>query len=224
MKKKNNAGKILVIVTVVFAALLVLLAVLTQKNNDSANTFEKPSIEGQPQLGNQKATVTITEFGDYLCPSCKVWSQNIFPRLQQDYIDTGKVNFAFINTLFHGAGSQLTALAAESIFKKDPDNFWEFHEALYEAQPEEEHDTTWATNELMIQLAQAEAPSVDPIQLEADLKSQAAQAELDRDNVLVTKYNVQFTPSIMINGKMMEKPFDYDELTKLIEAALEEAK
>ncbi|WP_243463044.1 thioredoxin domain-containing protein [Mesobacillus boroniphilus] len=44
-------------------------------------------------------------------PACKAWSQNFYPQLVKDYVETGKVKFAYINVLFHGEESKLGSLA-----------------------------------------------------------------------------------------------------------------
>ena len=64
--------KFAVIMTVMVVFLIGALVVINNQTQNASQTFDdKPSIEGQPLLGNKDATVTITEFGDYKCPSCK---------------------------------------------------------------------------------------------------------------------------------------------------------
>nr|WP_279388927.1 thioredoxin domain-containing protein [Baia soyae] len=45
----------------------------------------------QPVLGNKEVAVTILEVGDFKCPSCRGFKEDIFPQLKKDYIETGKV-------------------------------------------------------------------------------------------------------------------------------------
>ncbi|OAB44747.1 hypothetical protein PGLA_04860 [Paenibacillus glacialis] len=66
----------------------------------------------------------MIEFGDYKCPSCKAWSEHLYPQLMKEYVDTSKVKFAYINVLFHGEESELASLAVESVFDQDPEAFW----------------------------------------------------------------------------------------------------
>ena len=39
--------------------------------------------------------MTIIEFGDYQCPSCRAFWQDIEPRMKKEYIDTGNVKPVF---------------------------------------------------------------------------------------------------------------------------------
>lgn len=220
-KHKNNA-KPLVLITIVIIALIVLLSLLTKMQEDKVKqpirVSEQPSLINQPMLGNENAPVTMVEFGDYKCPSCKAWGERIFPQLKQDYIDKGKVKFAFINTLFHGQESTLASLAAESVYAQDADMFWTYHQAIFDAQPAaEKHDDQWVTPEKLMDLAQVNAPQINLSQLVEDLIAQTYLPELNIDMALVEQYKVQLTPTIMINGIIVEDPFDYKKIKSIID-------
>nr|GGG61382.1 disulfide bond formation protein D [Virgibacillus oceani] len=224
MKSKGSPFKFVVIITLVVIALIVALVVINNQNSESkkGKTFDKqPSIEGQPTLGDPKAPVTVVEFGDFKCPSCKMWGENIFPQLVSDYVETGKVKFSFINVLFHGEESKLASLAAESVYKQNPDIYWEFHKALFNKQPSENHDISWVTIDKILELASG-VSGIDTDKLKADIESNSEINGVNKDTEMVTEFGVQFTPTIMVNGTMIEDPFDYDSIKKAIENALEE--
>ena len=217
--KKNQW---LVIMTVVAVALIALAFVLL--NQDETTTVDRGdhvSIEGQPTLGNPDAKVSIVEFGDYKCPSCKQWGETIYPQLKADYLDKEDVSFSYINVLFHGQESILASLASESVYEQNPDSFWKFHKALYDAQPEsQQHDDVWVTVEKLKEIA-SETTSVDLAQLEQDLGEDSTVIEkVSTDDGLVKENGIQFTPSIMINGVMLEDPFNYEQIQQLIEQDL----
>ncbi|WP_215113338.1 DsbA family protein [Exiguobacterium sp. s63] len=217
--KKNQW---LVIMTVVAVALIALAFVLL--NQDETTTVDRGdhvSIEGQPTFGNPDAKVSIVEFGDYKCPSCKQWGETIYPQLKADYLDKEDVSFSYINVLFHGQESILASLASESVYEQDPDSFWKFHKALYDAQPEsQQHDDVWVTVEKLKEIA-SETTSVDLAQLEQDLGEDSTVIEkVSTDDGLVKENGIQFTPSIMINGVMLEDPFNYEQIQQLIEQDL----
>lgn len=217
--KKNQ---LLVIVTIVAVALIALVFVLlNQDKTEPVDKGDHVSIEGQPTLGNPDAKVSIVEFGDYKCPSCKQWGETIYPQLKADYLDKEDVSFSYINVLFHGQESILASLASESVYEQDPESFWKFHKALYDAQPaSQQHDNAWVTVEKLKEIA-GETTSVDLDQLEQDLGENSTVLEkVSTDDGLVKENGVQFTPSIMINGVMLEDPFDYEQIQQLIEQDL----
>ncbi|WDH76647.1 DsbA family protein [Exiguobacterium marinum] len=217
--KKNQW---LVVMTIVAVALIAIVFVLL--NQDESATVDRGdhvSIEGQPTLGDPGAKVSIVEFGDYKCPSCKQWGDTIYPQLKADYLDKEDVSFSYINVLFHGQESILASLASESVYEQDPESFWKFHKALYDAQPDsQQHDNAWVTVEKLKEIA-SETTSVDLAKLEQDLGEESTVLEkVSKDDGLVKENGVQFTPSIMINGVMLEDPFDYEQIQQLIEQDL----
>ncbi|WP_307256473.1 DsbA family protein [Oikeobacillus pervagus] len=224
MSKSNNSPfKMVVMITLIVVALFVALVILNNRNSDSNHdtTFDQqPPIEGQPMQGNSDAPVTVVEFGDFKCPSCKIWGETIYPKLISDYVDTGKVKFSYINVLFHGEESKLGSLAAESVYKESPNSYWKFHKELFNAQPNENHDGLWITNEKILEIAKT-IPGIDTQQLQKDLENESGLAEVNKDAKLVEEFKIQFTPSIMVNGTMLEDPFDYDQMKSLIEKELE---
>lgn len=54
--------------------------------------FNAPAV-----LGNENAPLTLYEFSSLGCGHCADFHLNILPRLQKDYIDTGKVKVVFVN-------------------------------------------------------------------------------------------------------------------------------
>ncbi|WP_430787464.1 DsbA family protein [Virgibacillus flavescens] len=223
MKRNSSPFKIAVIVTLVIVALLTALVVLSNNNSESSdgNTSNKqPSISGQPTVGDSDAPVTVVEFGDFKCPACKVWGTDIYPKLINDYVDTGKVKFSFVNVQFHGKESTLASLAAESVYKQSPDAYWEFHKALFNAQPSN-HDSKWVTTEKILEVASG-IPSIDTSKLKSAIENQEAMDALNKDEEMVTEFGVELTPTIMVGGTMIEDPFDYEAIKQVIEEKLED--
>lgn len=224
MKNKKSPFRLIVIITLLIVALVIAFVVLNDNNTESNEemTFEKqPPIEGQPTLGDTDAPVTVVEFGDFKCPACKAWGEGIFPQLIRDYIDSGKVKFSFINVLFHGEESELGSLAAETVYKQNPDAYWEFHQALFDEQPIDDHHSKWITEEKIIEIASG-ISGIDTDDLITEMKNNTEMDEVNKDSELVTEFNVQLTPTIMVNETVIEDPFNYEEIKAAIDRALEE--
>ena len=47
--------------------------------------------ESDVYLGNKNAKIVMIEYDSLTCPHCKVFSEEIFPKIKKEYIDTGKV-------------------------------------------------------------------------------------------------------------------------------------
>ena len=220
MNKSNM--KFTVILTVIAIALLAFITIFisNQTPDESEIQREEVDITGQPVLGQENAPVTVVEFGDFKCPSCKAWGETVYPQLVQDYIFSGDVKFSYVNVLFHGKESVLGSMAVESVYKQDPDVYWDFHKSLFDAQPTENHDASWITTEKVLEIAKG-TPSINQEQLKQDVDQEltAEQVEIDKD--LFTKHNVSQTPTININGITMEDPFDYEAIKEVIDRELE---
>jgi len=223
MNKSNM--KFTVILTVVAIALLAIITIFisNQTPDESEIQREEVDITGQPVLGQENAPVTVAEFGDFKCPSCKAWGETVYPQLVQDYIVSGDVKFSYVNVLFHGKESVLGSMAAESVYKQDPDVYWDFHKALFDAQPTENHDASWITTEKVLEIAKA-TPSINQEQLKQDVDQELTAEQVNIDKDLFTKHNVSQTPTININGITMEDPFNYEAIKEVIDRELEAAK
>jgi protein-disulfide isomerase len=99
---------------------------------------------GSSILGNSSALITIVEFGDYQCHQCYNWFHNTKPSVFQNYVDTGKVNFIFMDLAFLGRDSPKAAQA--SYCAEDQGKYWEYHNQLYTSQ-ESKIDNGWANSE-----------------------------------------------------------------------------
>lgn len=210
---------ILTLVTFVILAAIVI-TINKQTPKESEIVREEVDITGQPILGEENASVTVVEFGDFKCPSCKAWGETIYPQLVEDYVLSGDVKFSYVNVLFHGNESVLGAIAAESVYKQDPDVYWDFHKALFKEQPSENHDGTWITREKLLEIAEA-FPTISQEQLNLDFEDAQIIEQVEIDEELYTKHNVNQTPTININGIKIEDPFDYEAIKEVIDQELE---
>ena len=209
-------------IIIIVAAALFVINQQSGKTGEGSTTLDSaPSTVAQPVMGETGAKVSIVEFGDYKCPSCKAWGETVWPLLKEDYVDTGKATFSYINVLWHGEESKLGAIASESMLKLYPEQFWAFHKGLFDAQPTG-HDGVWLTEEVVIETAKAAMPELDEAQLKATMATEEAGQLVELDSILVNQFNLQFTPTIMINEIQIEDPFDVDAIRAAIEQELEE--
>ncbi len=215
--------KFAVILTLVAVVLLAAIVIISNKQAPDESEIVRVDVDltGQPILGEESAPVTVVEFGDFKCPSCKVWGEKIYPQLVEDYVLSGKVKFSYVNVLFHGKESVVAAMGAESVYKQDPNVYWDFQKKVFASQPEvASHDDVWVTTDKLIELA-SEFPSINQEQLKQDVDKELTMDQVNIDKELFTKHNVSQTPTIKINGVTMEDPFDYEAIKKVIESELE---
>jgi len=102
------------------------------------------TVMGSSVLGDISAPIIIIEFGDYQCHQCYNWFHNTKSDVFQNYVDTGKASFVFMDLAFLGQDSPLAAQA--SYCAEDQGKYWEYHNQLYNSQ-EPQIDNGWAKSE-----------------------------------------------------------------------------
>jgi protein-disulfide isomerase len=88
--------------------------------------------------GSPKAPVTVYEMSDFQCPYCRQFALETFPRLERDYIRTGKVRWVFINFPLTSVHSHASAAAELAICAGKQQAFWRIHDLLFA------HQESWA--------------------------------------------------------------------------------
>ncbi|TCS96696.1 DsbA family protein [Hazenella coriacea] len=217
-------GTILLLI-VGFGIFTLVSSLMTDEGNDPAKEkqaevvpkISESDYEGQPTLGDANAPVKIMEFGDYRCPSCKLFNDEVYPQLKKEYIDTGKVQFTFVNFQFMNDSFQ-AGEAGEAIFKQNPEAFWKYHHLMYANQ--ENHPAGSWTHEFIIDFVKKEIPEVNVEQLSKDLKDGTYKAVVEKDNQLARKVPVESVPAAYVNGRFVNNSMDYEQLKKVIEEEL----
>ncbi len=168
-----------------------------------------------PVLGNKDAKVTIIEFADFRCPYCEQFFTKVEPQLIKDYVDTGKVKFAFRQFPFLGPASNVAADAAECA--NDQGKFWDYHDWLYKNQPDES-DTSMYTTDNLTKTAVSLGMNGDDFKTCLDTKKEDSKATADYNDG--QKAGVNGTPATFVNGVLISGAVPYAQFKAAIDAAL----
>lgn len=212
------------VVGIIAVALVVFMVVNNQEKK--SNTVAATSIDykGQAVLGDASAKVQILEFGDYKCPYCKDFTTSLFPSIKKDFIDTGKVQFYFMNDDFINVDSTRAAEFAEVVYQElGNDKYWEFHELLYSKQPDEQEyeKKDYFTEEFLTNMLKEIASTEEVEKVVTSFQAGNGEAPLEIDRSYVEKLKVTSTPTLFINGKQFTGS-TYEDLKKMIHDALKE--
>ncbi len=185
--------------------LLVIILFSTQANS---------SILG---IGKSDAKVTVKVFSSLTCPHCASFHNEIFSKLENDFINNDLVRFEH-----HAFPLDLAALNAEIIIRCHDDNKKKFKllEKMYEKQK------IWAVGSDINKINEA----IKEVGLELDLsnenmdkclKNEKAQDEILSQRIDAQKrYKINSTPTIIINEKKYEGKIEYKQFKKAIEKNL----
>jgi protein-disulfide isomerase len=139
--------------------------------------------------GNKNAPVTMIEFSDYQCPYCKRHADQTVPALIKEYVDTGKLRYAFRDlplTQIH----PLAAKAAEAArCAGDQGKYWEMHDRLFANQKELQAEKL---------PAHAKAIGLDEAAFRACLDDSRHAAAVKKDLDAGTELGINGTPAIII--------------------------
>ena len=86
-----------------------------------------------PAMGSGNAKLTMVEFSDFECDFCANYAGQVFPQIQRDYIDPGKIKYVSMNFSLpmHPNAPQA---AQASLCAGDQGKYWEMHRLLFATQ------------------------------------------------------------------------------------------
>lgn len=181
----------------IVAVCIIGIIVLTKPNEKSVAI----DYENQPFLGDASASVEIVEFGDYKCPSCKDFTDRLFPMIQEQFVETGKAKFYFMNYSFIAEDSATAAQFAETVYKElGNDTFWAFHHLLFANQPMDEHAVGF-TDESLEKLLMEVASAEETDKVMTAYHDNKGKELWEKDMKTAKELDVSSTPTIFIGGK-----------------------
>ena len=221
-KTANSASNLIVWIVGIVAVALIGFIFL----GNQSKTTPKQAIDyiGQPYIGDKTAPVSIIEFGDYKCPSCKQFGENVLPAIKHAFVDTGKAKLYFLNDAFINTDSIRAAKFAESVYLELGDKtFWKFHDLLYKKQPEDSkyEKIDFYNEKFLTDTLKEVASDADVKKVVAHFRAKKSDAAFQKDMDLAKKLNVSGTPTLFVNGKLFDGQ-TMDDLTKMVDAAAEE--
>ena len=208
----------------VAAALALVAVALIGRDDSSTPPTETPVVDltGIPQdgrvLGSPDADVTLVEWADPQCPACRLYTEEFFPTVVDEYVRPGTLNTEFRGFPFIGDDSVKAyrfLLAAGEQSK-----LWDLQEALYRNQGGE--NDGWVTDDLIREQASAiEGLDVDLLFVDAERNDIVAEA--DGAEAAGQAAGIQGTPTLQI-AIGDEEPYDIQVATvDQLRAALDDA-
>ncbi len=194
-----------------FSPLRLITDALAQSPADVA----KPQSLPEMALGPANASVTITEYASMTCPHCAAFTENVFPKIKSEFIDSGKIRFVFREfplDIKAAAGS----LRARCIAKDYAPKFFAVIDLLFKQQND------WVvknTTETLTRIGKQAGLTQQAV--EDCLKDQALLDKLVADQKYAAEVlKVQSTPTFFINGEMIKGEQSFEEFSKRINAML----
>ena len=186
--------------------ILVFLIMLFYFESVLADTKIKPLHEG-----NVDAKVSIIVYESLTCGHCAEFHKEVYPKLKKDFIDNGLAKIQF-----RSFPLDLAAFNASKIAHCKNDGKSDLLHFLYENQKK------WVRGETIEDINKHLKNLVLKNESELDFESCLIDKNIE-DHVLndrisgVKKFNIDSTPTLIINDKKFDNPHNYKKLKKTIE-------
>lgn len=198
--------------------LLTAIFVIAGSLSSAAAQGKFVSVDDDPVLGNANAKVTIIEFGDYQCPSCRLFWREIEPRLKKEYVDTGKVKLVFRDFPIKEIHPDATAAAMAAQCAADQGKYWEYHDRIFREQDKGTDDVVrFKAADLKKWGA---AIRLDAAAFNACVDSARYQDEVAKDYADGIAVGIQGTPTFFINGRFVGGAQSFPVFKKIIDEEL----
>ncbi|HXV25273.1 MAG TPA: DsbA family protein [Alphaproteobacteria bacterium] len=160
-------------------------------------------------LGSADAPVTIIEYASLTCPHCASFHRETLPKLKSDWIDTGKVRLVFRDFPLDGAALSAAALAHCA----PADQYFPLVNLIFERQREWAIEGEWRDRLTEI----AAIAGMDQATVDGCLADETRKdAIVKRAEEGQAKYDIQSTPSFIINGRKVTGAQPIDALVEII--------
>jgi protein-disulfide isomerase len=192
-----------------------LLAVILLLAAGSAAAADKPDSFAIDQvMGKADAPVTIIEYASTTCGHCATFHKTVLPEIKKNWIETGKARLIYRDFPTGPAG--LSVGASMIAHCAGPERYFGVLGMIMDGQD------TWMRSDnpldalkKMVRRAGMTGQDVDACLQRQDL----AAAIQDRAAAGGKRYDIDSTPSLVINGKLIVGARDYAEFDKALKAA-----
>ena len=187
------------------------------KANNPAPSGGSPSVDAKDVIDddsvkwNKNAPVTIVEWSDFECPFCVRFYTQTFGKIEEEYINTGKVKFVYRDfpLSFH-QNAQKAAESAECAGEQG--KFWEMHNLLFEK---------GVSGGVGSFKQYAKEIGLDSGEFNDCLDSGKMASEVSKDFSDGQKAGIQGTPGFIINGQLVSGAQPFEAFKQIIDAELQ---
>lgn len=146
--------------------------------------------------GSASASVWLIEASDFQCPYCKDWHDASYATIVKDYVNTGRVRFAFLNDPLHPHSEQA---AEAAMCASAQGKFWPMHQSLFATQD------TWAEQADPAALfdSLAAKAGVSLKEWRGCVATHATRPMIEADQARLRASGVQSTPTFFVNGQKL---------------------
>ena len=182
-----------------------------KSDKNSNNTIEISGEIKRISVGNIDAKIVIIAYESLTCSHCANFHKDIYPQLKKDYIDTGLAKIEFRHFPL-----DIAAFNASKVSQCESDQSLEILKSLYSNQKAwVKGNTAEEINNNLKKFLKKEGFEID---FEKCIDNKEIEDFVLNDRIEgAKKFDVNATPTIIINDKKFEKSLNYKNLKKSLE-------
>jgi protein-disulfide isomerase len=205
------------VIGLIVAVVLVGMGAIALQQNQSKAKAEPVETSQDKSMGEVDAPVVVVEYGDYQCPAFGRFASTIKPKIVEEFVNTGQVRFVFRSFQFIGEESQWAAEAAECA--NEQGKYWEYYDKLYSSQAGENAGAFRKEN---LEGFAAEL-GLQTEQFNQCLASGKYTEKVKAETMEAQQLGLRSTPSLLVNGELVDGGAQYEILSAKIRQALAES-
>jgi protein-disulfide isomerase len=191
----------------------ILGTVYNLKQNPFRAEMSKLTTDSLPSLGTSGAPVMIVLFTDFECPYCREEAKTLRANLIQTYPKEVRLYLKdYPLPVETHPWAKTAAIAGRCIFQLSPVMFWQYHDWVFEQQPNITADNL---NTKVMEFAQGK--QIDGLQLKRCIDTRATEAEVDKSVKEGQSLQVDSTPTLFINGRRINSNLPWPNLKSIID-------
>lgn len=190
----------------------ILGTVYDLKQNPFRAELSKLTTDSLPSLGTPGAPVLMVLFTDFECPYCREEAKTLRANLIQTYPQEVRLYLKDYPLVSMHPWAKQAAIAGRCVFQQNPAAFWQYHDWIFEQQPQ---ITPENLNNKVMEFAQGK--QIDTLQLKRCMDTRATEAEVDKSIKEAQNLQVDSTPTLFINGRRISSNLTWAQLKSLID-------
>ena len=186
--------------------------------NPFESELNKISTGLQPSLGTPGARVLIVLYSDYQCGYCREEAKILRQNLIQSFPKDVRLYFKDFPIDAIHPWARPAAIAGRCVFRQNPLAFWDYHDWIFEQQPEvtpenlKQKVSAWATSK-----------NLDMLQFNRCFDTKATEPEIEKNLAEGRALRVESTPTLFVNGRKIPGSIPWNNLKQIIEMELDHA-
>jgi protein-disulfide isomerase len=223
-KHKMRLALTVIGVIVFFVALIAIISFTSSTPIEEDVILITPKahpMENGPALGDPNAPVKIEVYSDFQCPACQAFAQQIEPQVVDTFVANGTVYYVYRHFPFlddRAPTKESDQAANASMCAAEQQRFWDYHDILF-ANWNGENQGAFNDRRL---IAFAQALNLNMDDFSQCFKEKRYWNVIQDDLSAGKRANVQGTPSVLVNGKMITPGYvpSFEDIKQAVEAAL----